>query len=89
MIKDFIETYYMNIRRKTIVSSIWFALEVVGIFIVIQLIRFVIGNLDAFYSGLSLILIASALFLTAYLVARRKDLRSRKPNTKTFTKLLS
>ena len=79
----------MNIRRKTIVSSIWFALEVVGIFIVIQLIRFVIGNLDAFYSGLSLILIASALFLTAYLVARRKDLRSRKPNTKTFTKLLS
>ena len=78
----------MNIRRKTIVSSIWFALEVVGIFIVIQLIRFVIGNLDAFYSGLSLILIASALFLTAYLVARRKDLRSRKPNTKTFTKLL-
>ena len=88
MIKDFKETYYMNISRKTIVSSMWFALEVVGIFVVIQFIRFVIGNLDAFYSGLSLILIASALFLTAYLVARRKDLRSRKPNTKTFTKLL-
>jgi hypothetical protein len=78
----------MNISRKTIVSSMWFALEVVGIFVVIQFIRFIIGNLDAFYSGLSLILIASALFLTAYLVARRKDLRSSKPNTKTFTKLL-
>jgi len=79
----------MNIRRKTIVSSIWFALEVVGIFIVIQLIRFVIGNLNAFYSGLSLVLIASVLFLVAYLIARSKDRRHKRPGTKTYTGLFS
>jgi len=79
----------MNIRRKTIVSSIWFALEVVGIFIVIQLIRFVIGNLNAIYSGLSLVLIASVLFLVAFLIARRKDRRHKRPGTTTYTGLLS
>jgi hypothetical protein len=79
----------MNISRKTIVSSIWFALEVVGIFIVIQMIRFVIGNLDAFYSGLSLVLIAAVIFLCAFLVARSKDRRHRPPGTKTFTGLFS
>jgi hypothetical protein len=79
----------MNISRKTIVSSIWFALEVVGIFIVIQIIRFVIGNLDAFYSGLSLVLIAAVLFLFAFLIARGKDRRHRPPGTKTFTGLFS
>jgi len=79
----------MNIRRKTIVSSIWFALEVVGIFIVIQLIRFVIGSLNAFYSGLSLVLIASVLFLVAFLIARGKDKRHNKPGTKTYTGLFS
>jgi hypothetical protein len=63
----------MNINKRTIINSFWFAIEVIGIFFVIQLIRFVIGNLDAFYSGLSLVLIASILFLTAFLVARKKD----------------
>jgi hypothetical protein len=79
----------MNISRKTIVSSIWFSLEVVGIFIVIQLIRFVIGNLNAIYSGLSLVLIASVLFLVAFLIARRKDRRHKRPGTTTYTGLLS
>jgi hypothetical protein len=79
----------MNINRKTIVSSIWFALEVVGIFIVIQLIRFVIGNLNAFYSGLSLVLIASVLFLVAFLIARSRDRRHKGPGTKTYTGLFS
>ncbi|MDZ7623642.1 MAG: hypothetical protein U5J96_04230 [Ignavibacteriaceae bacterium] len=79
----------MNISRKTIVSSIWFSLEVVGIFIVIQLIRFVIGNLDAIYSGLSLVLIASVLFLVAFLIARSKDRRHKRPGTKTYTGMLS
>ncbi|HSW54070.1 MAG TPA: hypothetical protein VLH59_03200 [Ignavibacteriaceae bacterium] len=79
----------MNIRRKTIVSSIWFALEVVGIFIVVQLIRFIIGNLDAIYSGLSLVLIASVLFLVAFLIARSKDRRHKRPGTKTNTGMLS
>ncbi|MDZ7625699.1 MAG: hypothetical protein U5J96_14810 [Ignavibacteriaceae bacterium] len=79
----------MNISRKTIVSSIWFSLEVVGIFIVIQLIRFVIGNLDAIYSGLSLVLIASVTFLVAFLIARSKDRRHKRPGTKTYTGMLS
>jgi hypothetical protein len=79
----------MHLSKKTIVSSIWFALEAVGIFIVIQLIRFVIGNLDAFYSGLSLILIASVLFLIAFLVARSKDKRHKSPGRKSYTGLFS
>jgi len=79
----------MNISRKTIVSSSRFALEVIGIFIVVQLIRFVIGNLNAFYSGLSLILIAAVLFLTAFLIARNKDNQHPKnPGTKTHTGIL-
>ena len=79
----------MSITRKTIVSSMWFALEVVGIFFIVQLIRFVIGNLDAFYSGLSLVLIPSVLFFAAFLIARNRDRRHRRPGTKTFTGLLS
>lgn len=79
----------MNITRKTIVSSMWFAIEVVGIFFIVQLIRFVIGNLDAFYSGLSLVLIASVLFLAAFLIARNKDRRHKSQGTKTFSGLFS
>lgn len=78
----------MNVNKKTIIDSLWFTLEVVGIFIVIQLIRFVIGNLDAIYSGLSLVLIASVLFLVAFLIARRRDRRHKKPGTTTYTGLL-
>jgi len=79
----------MNIRRKTLVSSIWFSLEVVGIFIVIQLIRFIIGNLNAVYSGLSLVFIASILFLVALLIARSKDRRHKRPGTKNSLGLFS
>ena len=67
----------MKIRKKTIINSIRFALEVIGVFILIQITRFVIGNLDAFYSGLSLLLIASLLFIGAFLIAMGKD-RSQK-----------
>jgi hypothetical protein len=79
----------MNISKKTFISSIWFALEVIGIFIVVQLIRFVFGNLNAFYSGLSLVLIASVLFLVAFLIARGKDKWHKRPRTKTYTGLFS
>lgn len=79
----------MNIARKTITSSLWFALEVIGIFVVVQFIRFVIGNLNAFYSGLILVMIAALLFAIALLIAKNKDNRnSGKPNTRTFTGLL-
>jgi len=79
----------MNISRKTIVSSIWFAIEVIGIFFIIQLTRYVIGNLNAFYSGLSLVLIALVLFLVSYIIARSKDKSHKKPGTKFYTGLFS
>jgi Na+/melibiose symporter-like transporter len=74
----------MNLNKRTIINSFWFAIEVIGIFLVIQLIRFVIGNLDAFYSGLSLVLIASILFLTAFLVARKKDRQQKQPGQNSY-----
>jgi hypothetical protein len=78
----------MNISRKTLVGTLWFATEVIGIFVLIQVIRFVIGNLDAIYSGLSLVLIAAVLFVIAFLIARNRDNQNpRRPGTKTFTSL--
>jgi TctA family transporter len=78
----------MNITRKTITSSLWFALEVIGIFVVVQFIRFVIGNLNAFYSGLILVTIALLLFAIALLIAKNKDNQNpRKPKARTFTGL--
>ena len=80
----------MTISRKTIINSFWFVLEVIGIFIVVQLIRFVIGNLNAFYIGLSLILIAALLFGIAFLIARNKDRQNPgKRREKTYTRLFS
>ncbi len=79
----------MNITRKTLVSSLWFALEVIGIFLIIQLTRYLIGNLSAFYSGLSLILISSVLFFLAYIIARSKEKRHKKPGTKLYSGLFS
>jgi hypothetical protein len=79
----------MNISRKTITRSIWFALEVIGIFVVVQFIRFIIGNLNAFYSGLILVMIAALLFVIAFLIAKNKDNRNpRKPKAKLFSGLL-
>lgn len=76
----------MKIKRKTMVNSLWFTVEVVAIFLVVQLIRFIISNLDAVYIGLALIIISLALFFSAYLVARNKD---RANNIKSITKTYS
>ncbi|MBK9096910.1 MAG: hypothetical protein IPM14_02085 [bacterium] len=78
----------MNISKKTISGSFWFILEVIGIFLIIQLIRFVIGNFDAFYSGLSLVLIALVLFLTAFLIARKKDKHQNNIRENSFSDLI-
>jgi len=79
----------MTITRKTVMNSFWFVLEVVGIFVVVQLIRFVIGNLNAFYIGLSLVLIAAMLFGIAFLIDRNKDKEnSGKRKAKTHTSVL-
>lgn len=79
----------MSINKKSIVSSIWFAIEVIGIFMAIQLVRFIVGNLDAIYSGISLILISGLLFVIAFLITRTKDNhKPGKPGNKTFIRLL-
>jgi threonine/homoserine efflux transporter RhtA len=76
----------MNITKKTLLNSIWFAAEVIGIFVLIQLIRIVIGNLDAVYSGLIMVIIAGILFLAAYMVAKNKDNNhSKNQSSKTFS----
>jgi TctA family transporter len=78
----------MTITRKTLINSFWFALEVIGIFVVVQFIRFAIGNLNAFYIGLSLMLIAAMLFGIAFLIARSKNRQnSGKSREKTYTRL--
>jgi hypothetical protein len=80
----------MTLSKKTIIDSFWFVIEVIGIFILVQLIRFIIGNLDALYTGISLILISAVLFLVAFIVTRSKDNRHRKKNNpKTFSSLFS
>ena len=76
----------MNITKKTLLNTLWFVVEVIGIFIVIQLIRIVIGNLDAVYSGIIMVIIAGILFLAAYLVAKNKDnIHSKNQSSKTFS----
>ena len=76
----------MNITKKTLLSSLWFAVEVIGILVLIQLIRIVIGSLDAVYSGLIMVIIAGILFLAAYLVAKHKDNKhSKNQSSKTFS----
>jgi len=76
----------MKINRKTMANSLWFTIEVIAIFLVVQLIRFIISNLDAVYIGLALILMSLALFFSAYLVARNKDrANSKQPIIKTYS----
>ena len=75
----------MKINRKSMVNSLWFTIEVIAIFLVVQLIRFIISNLNAVYIGLALIIISLVLFFSAYLVARNKDrANNKKPITKTY-----
>jgi uncharacterized membrane protein len=69
----------MDMNKRKVLNFLWFALEVVGIFLVVQLIRLVIGTMDAFYSGLVLVVIASILFIAAFFIAKRKDKQLRKP----------
>jgi high-affinity Fe2+/Pb2+ permease len=76
----------MSITKKSLLNSLWFATEVIGIFIVIQLIRIVIGNLEAIYSGIIMVIVAGILFIAAYLVAKNKDNnQSKNQSSKTFS----
>ena len=75
--------------KKTIFNTLWFAIEVIGIFAIVQVVRYAFGNWDAPAIGLFLIGIASLLFTAAYLFARFKDKRDgNKPSGKTSTSIL-
>jgi formate-dependent nitrite reductase membrane component NrfD len=76
--------------KKTIINSLWFAIEVIGIFVIVQVVRYAFGNWDAPAIGLFLIGITSLLFTAALLFARFKDKQDRnKPSGKTITSILS
>jgi formate-dependent nitrite reductase membrane component NrfD len=76
--------------KKTIINTLWFVIEVIGIFVIVQVVRYAFGNWDAPALGLFLIGIASLLFIAAYLFARFKDKRDGdKPSSKAITSILS
>jgi formate-dependent nitrite reductase membrane component NrfD len=76
--------------KKTITNTLWFAIEVIGIFIIVQVVRYAFGNWDALAIGLFLIGIASLLFTAAYLYARLKDKKDgNKPSGSAITGIFS
>jgi len=80
----------MKYIKKTIINTLWFVIEVIGIFIVVQVVRYAFGNWDAPAIGLFLVGIASLLFTAAYLFARFKDKRDgNKTSSKAITSILS
>ena len=80
----------MKYIKKTISKSLWFTFEVIGIFLIVQVVRYAFGNWDAPAIGLFLIGIASLLFTAAYLYARLKDKRDgNKPSGKAVTSIFS
>jgi len=79
----------MKQMKNTIISTIWFILEVILIFALVQAIRYAFGNWDALYIGLSLLAVALLLFFIAYFSARIKDRRDGIKSHRTFTRILS
>jgi formate-dependent nitrite reductase membrane component NrfD len=80
----------MKYIKKTIINTLWFVIEVIGILVIVQVVRYAFGNWDAPAIGLFLVGIASLLFTAAYLFARFKDKRDgNKPSSKVITSILS
>ena len=74
---------------KSLKSTFWFIVEVVGIFVLVQAVRYVVGNWDALIIGLALLAVAAVLFVVAFLVARFKDKEDRsRPSGKEYTNAL-
>lgn len=74
---------------KSLKSTFWFIVEVVGIFVLVQAVRYVVGNWDALIIGLALLAVAAVLFVVAFLVARFKDKQDRnRPSGKEYTNAL-
>jgi hypothetical protein len=68
--------------KKTIINSFWFVVEVTGIFVIVQIVRYAFGNWDAPAIGIFLIGIASLLFTAAFLYARFRDKRDANKTSK-------
>lgn len=80
----------MKEAKKTIISSLWFVTEVIGILIIVQVLRYVFGNWDAWAIAFSLLGVAGLLFIAAYFSARFKDKRDgNKPSDKAITSIFS
>lgn len=75
--------------KKTIISTIWFILEVILIFALVQAVRYAFGNWDAWAVGISLLAVALLLFAVAYLSARVKDKQDGKKSPKVYKRILS
>jgi formate-dependent nitrite reductase membrane component NrfD len=76
----------MKYIKKTVTKSLWFIVEVIGIFVIVQVVRYAFGNWDAPAIGLFLIGIASLLFTAAYLYARFRDKRDSSKTSKNAIK---
>ena len=76
----------MKSNQKTVKSGAWFLIEVLGIFVLVQVIRYSIGNWNAVSIAFFLLSITLVLFISAFITARKKDNRNiNKPTPDAFT----
>lgn len=76
----------MKTNQKTVKSGAWFIIEVLGIFVLVQVIRYAVGNWSAVSIAFSLLSITLVLFISAFITARKKDKRNiNKPTSNAFT----
>jgi len=72
--------------HKHVKNGAWFIIEVLGIFILVQAIRYAVGNWDAVSIAFFLLSITLVLFIAAFITARKKDKRNiNKPSSNAFT----
>jgi hypothetical protein len=75
---------------RSLKNTLWFIVEVIGIFVLVQAVRFAIGNWDGFVISLALLAMAVVLFIAAFLVARFKDKQDgRRPSDKEYSGVVS
>jgi membrane protein implicated in regulation of membrane protease activity len=63
----------MKLKRNSNVKGIWFAVEVLIIFISIEAIAYAFGHFDAGTIALVMLGVAALLFIAAFFNARRRD----------------
>lgn len=63
----------MNIKNINITDRLWFILQIVLIFILIEAITIALGYFDAEIIALVLLLISASVFGLGFIIARIKD----------------